>query len=438
MKILHTSDWHLGRSLYGRKRYEEFAAFLDWLYHTIETEEIDALLVAGDIFDTGNPGNRAQELYYQFLCRVAGSACRHIVIIAGNHDSPAFLNAPKELLLSLNVYVIGALTENLEDEVLVLHKESCNESIIVCAVPYLRDKDIRRVTAGESSDDKSRKLRDGVQNHYNQVVAIAEERRAELPESQLRLAKTAISAERSIPIIAMGHLFTAGAKTIDGDGVRELYVGSLAHIDKDGFSPEIDYLALGHLHVPQTVGGAEHMRYSGSPIAMGFNEAKQEKSVVIVDFDQQPNQPEIATNSNTETAITNPKITLTPIPKFQILVNVSGTLGEIIEKIDQLKLEESRDWLEIEYTGTQLVGNLRERIDESIAGSSMEVLRIKNRQSFNRVISRINETETLDDLNELEVFRRCLDAFKIADSDRPEMLESFNEIIKTLAEDENS
>ncbi len=121
MKILHTSDWHLGRSLYGRKRYDEFSAFLDWLSNTIQEEGINALLVAGDIFDTSTPSNRAQELYYRFLCRVSASCCRHIVVIAGNHDSPTFLNAPKELLRVLNVYVVGAMTGKLEDEVIVLN-----------------------------------------------------------------------------------------------------------------------------------------------------------------------------------------------------------------------------------------------------------------------------------------------------------------------------
>jgi DNA repair protein SbcD/Mre11 len=98
MKLLHTSDWHIGRTLFGRKRYDEFEAFLTWLAETIQHKEIDALLVAGDVFDTSAPSNRAQELYYRFLCRVAASSCRHVVVVAGNHDSPSFLNAPKELL----------------------------------------------------------------------------------------------------------------------------------------------------------------------------------------------------------------------------------------------------------------------------------------------------------------------------------------------------
>jgi len=136
MKILHTSDWHLGRSLYGRKRYDEFSACLDWLAEFIQTESVDALLIAGDVFDTSTPSNRAQELYYRFLCKVSASRCRHIVVIAGNHDSPSFLNAPKELFRALNVHVVGSITENPEDEVITLTDSSGIPEAIVCAVSY--------------------------------------------------------------------------------------------------------------------------------------------------------------------------------------------------------------------------------------------------------------------------------------------------------------
>ena len=174
MKILHTSDWHIGRTLYGRKRYEEFEAFLTWLAETIQQNEIDALLVAGDVFDTSAPSNRAQELYYRFLCRVAASSCRHVVVVAGNHDSPSFLNAPKELLKALDVHVVGSSTESPEDEVLVLCNEQDAPELIVCAVPYLRDRDIRVAEAGESVEDKERKLIEGIRTHYTAVAALAE------------------------------------------------------------------------------------------------------------------------------------------------------------------------------------------------------------------------------------------------------------------------
>ena len=125
MKILHTSDWHIGRLLYGQKRYNEFACFLDWLSILLEEQAIDALIVSGDIFDTTTPSNKAQQLYYRFLCKVAASKCDHVVIIAGNHDSPTFLNAPKELLLALNVHVVGSITQQtLEEEVIVLKDSS--------------------------------------------------------------------------------------------------------------------------------------------------------------------------------------------------------------------------------------------------------------------------------------------------------------------------
>lgn len=408
MKILHTSDWHLGRTLYGRKRYEEFSAFLDWLNQTIEDEKVDALLVAGDVFDTSTPSNRAQELYYRFLCRVASSCCRHVVVVAGNHDSPSFLNAPKELLRALNVYVVGSMTESLEDEVFVLCTDDTPEAI-VCAVPYLRDKDIRTVEPGETIDDKNAKLVEGLKTHYAEICAIAEQKRA--------VFKSAGSED--IPIIAMGHLFTAGGKTVDGDGVRELYVGSLAHIGVEVFPSAIDYLALGHLHVPQAVGNAEHIRYCGSPIPMGYGEATQIKKVVLIEFSS-----------------TTPKIQELPVPCFQELVRIVGSLDDIHAKLEELKKKESSAWIEIEYIGSDIIGNLRERLDESMNDSTMEIRRIKNRRIMDRVISTVADDETLDDLDAGDVFIRCLDAFDVPDKDREELTVSYNEIIKSLHEED--
>ena len=406
MKILHTADWHLGRTLYGRKRYEEFSAFLDWLAQTIEDKKIDTLLVAGDVFDTSTPSNRSQELYYRFLCRVAASCCRHVVVIGGNHDSPTFLNAPKELLRALNVYVIGSMTEALDDEVLVLHTDG-NPEAIVCAVPYLRDKDIRTVEPGETIDDKNAKLLQGLKNHYADVCSIAEQKQAEFKNA----------GYNSIPIIAMGHLFTAGSKTVDGDGVRELYVGSLAHVTAEIFPSIIDYLALGHLHVPQVVGCAEHIRYCGSPIPMGYGEATHEKKVVLIEF-----------NSNT------PNIQELCVPCFQELVRVVGSLDDIHTKLEELKKEKSSAWLEIEYTGSDIIGNLREMIDEAMVDSAMEIRRIKNRRVMDRVINMVAEDETLDDLDAGDVFTRCLNAFEVPDEDREELAVSYKEIIKSLHE----
>ncbi|MDU9047807.1 MAG: exonuclease subunit SbcD [Candidatus Electrothrix sp. Rat3] len=124
LRILHTSDWHIGRTLYGRRRYDEFAAFFNWLYDTIVEQQVDILLVAGDVFHTTTPSNRAQQLYYDFLCRVAASSCRHLVVTAGNHDSPTFLSAPRELLRALNIHVLAALPSSPVEEVLVLKNQA--------------------------------------------------------------------------------------------------------------------------------------------------------------------------------------------------------------------------------------------------------------------------------------------------------------------------
>ena len=410
MKILHTSDWHIGRTLYGRKRYEEFEAFLTWLAETIQQNEIDALLVAGDVFDTSAPSNRAQELYYRFLCRVAASRCRHVVVVAGNHDSPSFLNAPKDLLKALDVHVVGHSTEFPEDEVLVLRNEQDAPELIVCAVPYLRDRDLRVAEVGESVEDKERKLIEGIHNHYAAVAALAEQKRKELGAD--------------VPIIGTGHLFTAGGQTIDGDGVRELYVGSLAHVTAGIFPASFDYLALGHLHVPQKVNGSEIIRYSGSPLPMGFGEAKQQKSVCQVAFGQ------------IEGHSTTASVQLIDVPVFQKLERVKGDWDGISSRIHELSATNYQGWLEVIYDGAEVIGDLRERLEAAISGTQMEILRIKNNRIIDRVLGQIHEEETLDDLNVDDVFERCLAVHDVPEEQRLELLRTYQEIVLSLYEDD--
>ena len=405
MKVLHTSDWHIGRTLYGRKRYEEFGAFLTWLAETIQQNEIDALLVAGDIFDTSAPSNRAQELYYRFLCRVAASCCRHVVVVAGNHDSPSFLNAPKELLKALDVHVVGSSTESPEDEVLVLRNDQDTPELIVCAVPYLRDRDIRVAEAGESVEDKERKLIDGIRTHYATVAALAEQKREELGAN--------------IPIVGTGHLFTAGGQTVDGDGVRELYVGSLAHVTAGIFPACFNYLALGHLHIPQEVNGSKTIRYSGSPLPMGFGEAKQQKSVCQVEFHS-----------------TAASVQLIDVPVFQKLERVKGDWDGISSRILELTATDTQGWLEVIYDGTEVIGDLRERLEAAISGTQMEILRIKNNRIIDRVLGQIHEEETLDDLNVNDVFERCLAVHDVPEEQRPELLRAYQETVSSLYEDD--
>ncbi|MGG7056134.1 exonuclease SbcCD subunit D C-terminal domain-containing protein [Nitrosomonas sp. ANs5] len=426
MKILHTSDWHLGRALYGRKRYEEFEAFLAWLVETIQQNAIDVLLVAGDVFDTSAPSHRAQALYYRFLCRMAASSCRHVVVIAGNHDSPSFLNAPRELLKALDVHVVGHASEDPEDEVCVLADANGAPELIVCAVPYLRDRDIRVAEAGETIEDKERKLIDGIRAHYAAVADVAMKKRAEI--------------NAAIPIVAMGHLFTAGGQTVDGDGVRELYIGSLAHVSAGIFPDAFDYLALGHLHVPQKVGGSETMRYSGSPLPMGFGEATQQKSVVIVDF-QAPSGAQAASGTHSlpecaPSAHRHPAISLIDVPVFQKLERIQGDWPDISSRILELSAADSRTWLEIIYQGLEVMGDLRVRLDAAIDGTGMEILRVKNNRIIERVLGQIHDQQTLDDLSTNEVFERCLAAHQVPPAQWPALLHAHQEILASLGEDD--
>ncbi|MEC8009812.1 MAG: exonuclease SbcCD subunit D C-terminal domain-containing protein [Pseudomonadota bacterium] len=402
MKFLHTSDWHIGRTLYGRKRYDEFKAFLEWVSDTIVKEHVDVLLVAGDIFDTSTPSNKAQQLYYEFLCKVANSCCRHVVIIGGNHDSPSFLNAPQALLKALHVHVVGAMSQNLEDEIIVLGDLP---EAVICAVPYLRDKDIRTLEAGETIDSKNAKLVAGLHQHYKAVCELAEEKRLSF-------------INQDIPVIGMGHLFAAGGQTMEGDGVRDLYVGSLAHVGADLFPNTLDYVALGHLHVPQKVAGQDRVRYSGSPIPMGYGEANQRKIVCMVEF---------------EPASKKPIVSEIDVPCFQKLVRIVGDQTTIMSKVEALK--ETNAWLEIEYTGEDVVGRLREDLDELIQDTQLEILRVKNKRMAQRVMQ-VDTEETLEDLNPHDVFDRVLNAFEVPEENRPELLSAYNSVLQSMNDED--
>lgn len=404
MKVLHTSDWHLGRTLYGRRRHDEYEAFLDWLADQVEQLHIDALLLAGDIFDTVTPGNKSQELYYRFLCRMAQSCCRHVVVTAGNHDSPSFLEAPKALLRVLNVHVIGVPAENPADEVINLSDRDGKPEAIICAVPFLRDRDIRSVEAGESIDDKTASLINGIRDHYDAVCAAAEKTRA---------------AAGDVPLIAMGHLFAAGGQTVEGDGVRDLYVGSLAHFPADRFPRGIDYLALGHLHTAQMVGHNPDYWYSGSPLPMGFGETDRPKQVMAVSFSGR-----------------QATVTAVPVPCFQPLVSVAGSADQILSRIAELKAQHSTAWIEVSYTGTTVLPNLRELVEEAVAGTALEVRRIKNRPVIERALEGLQD-EGLADLDALEVFKRCLDQNDVPEAERPDLLLTYRAILAGLAGEDN-
>ena len=496
LTILHTSDWHLGRRLYGRLRYEEFEAFLEWLKETISDQKVDILIVAGDIFDTMTPSNKAQALYYEFLGKVSTLCCQHIIIVAGNHDSPTFLDAPSQVLKFLNVHVIGTACEDLNDEVLVLNNDHNEPLCVIAAVPYLRDRDVRGSSAGESADSKDANVVAGIRQHYDGVAEIAKAKQAELDEVH----------KRHIPIIATGHLFALDSKTTEDDGVRDLYVGNLGQISASMFDDCFDYVALGHLHVPQRVGGCEHIRYSGSPIAMGFGEARQQKQVLLVQFgierDEATNENLISkviddvvekaikpaeksvkkvistsklplmddlfafeeeydiegsesidkkldTNHVEENSVSltssktlhfndtnNMQIVSLTIPCFQKLAQVSGDLDTITATIKTMDNNESI-WLEVIYNGNEIVSGLKEQVNEMVENSEMEVLLTKDTNSYRKVLNQEQSSETLQDLKVEAVFERCLDMHEIDDTQRESLRNAYQQILHDIYHDDS-
>ncbi len=399
MKILHTSDWHLGRMLYSKKeRHHEHQAFLEWLLNTIKEQQIDLLIIAGDIFDTATPSSSSQKMYYQFLMKVKTVGCKNVIVIGGNHDSPSFLNAPKDLLAALNISVIGNVTECMDEEIIIINDEQDQPQLIVCAVPFLRERDMSRFNEGENYADRSKRINENIKNHYVDIAKLAEKKRKYIG--------------KQIPIIATGHLSVAGGERIDDDGVRETYIGNIEAVSSNIFSETFEYVALGHYHIPSHI--TEHIRYCGSPIPLGFGETKQKKCVYVIDFNQEKN------------------IQTIEIPIFQQLESISGNQILIGEKLFELKNLHSSVWVELIYNGTEIFPNFAEWASEQVKNSNIEIVRLQNRSYLNHVLSTNETAQALHELNVIDVFDKLLDKEKIVEEEKIELLESYKEIVHNL------
>ena len=257
-RVLHTADWHLGKLLGDLSREEEHSRFLDFLLETIVAEEVDALVIAGDLFDSANPPQSAQRQYYAFLSQLYAARECAVVVVAGNHDSPAQLEAPRDVLTTLRATVVGRA---LEDPVLLL-PDSESPRLALAAIPFLRDRDLRSGQMGQGAEAIRQALVDGIARRYSDAGEAVE--------------------GLGVPAMATGHLTVSGAKASDSE--RDIHVGGLGTVSAKIFPQVFDYVALGHLHRPQACGEADHIRYSGSPIPLSFSEALDTKSVQIADF----------------------------------------------------------------------------------------------------------------------------------------------------------
>lgn len=395
LTLLHTSDWHLGHQLYGRRREDEFAAFLQWLAGVIGQYGVDVLVIAGDVFDTAVPNATALAQYFNFLQNAANAGARHIVITAGNHDSPHYLTSPQAVLRQMRIHLVGSVSENLHDEVLVLKDAAGEPELIVCAVPYIREKDARESAAGESIADMERNLEIGIRNHYRHVAELARQIRDQLGVY--------------IPIIATGHLFTSGA--VAGDGVRELYIGNLGHVPTDIFPDIFDYVALGHIHKPQKVGGRETCRYSGSPLPMSFAEASVPKQVLLVRFTEG-----------------KPEVEAIQPPKFRNLQILKGNSGQIFQGLGELREQGGEVWVEIQPEAGVDFGALCRKTDELVKDTRIVVLNIKNPERTG-VAMNPETGYNLDDISPEEMFQRLMDQKNYPQDQRDSLTETFSELM---------
>lgn len=400
MRIIHTSDWHLGQFFYTKSRAPEHKAFTDWLLAQAVEHQADAIIVAGDIFDTGSPSSYARELYNHFVVNLQQTGCQ-LVVLGGNHDSVATLNESRELLACLNTRVIAAASDDISQQVLMLNKRDGEPGALLCAIPFLRPRDITTSQAGQSGRDKQQSLLSAITQHYQRCWQAARELRETL--------------NLPLPIIATGHLTTVGVTK--SDAVRDIYIGTLDAFPAQAFPPA-DYIALGHIHRAQRIGGTEHIRYSGSPIPLSFDELGKEKSVFLVDFADGKLS----------------KVEPLPIPLFQPMQMIKGSLEEIEQQLAAIAPREDGKvvWLDIEISTQAWLNDLQRRIQELTQELPVEVVLLRrSREQREQAINRHNN-ETLSELSAQEVFSRRL---ALVENQEPEREARATELFNlTLAE----
>lgn len=407
MRVLHTSDWHLGQRLVNLERTEEHQHFLDWLLQTIETEQVDVLLMAGDVFDTGAPSNTALKQYYTFLTKVCATCCRHIIITGGNHDSVSTLNAPKDLLECFNIKVIGGASANPLDELIELRDKAGSLELVVCAVPFLRDRDVRLSVPGENYEEREQRIKQGIAAHYAAFVPHVQEYKTQ-----------------GIPVVAMGHLFAAGGSASESE--KEIHVGNLGQIGAEQFPREFDYVALGHLHRPQQVNKTHHIRYSGSPIPLSFSEVTDKKVVYVLDFadGQLTDLKEIA------------------IPVCRKLVRFKGALDEVKQKIAAYDNTSYTlpAWAELQVELDAAIPDLNQQLDDVLKLKSDELQLLIHRPPLIKTAQtlldqQVTQQADLHTLTEKDVFlKRCQS--KYPDSDHTELVTTFSELLELMQQEE--
>lgn len=403
MRILHSSDWHLGQSFMGKTRLAEHQAFLDWLLENIQAHQVDAVIVAGDVFDTGTPPSYARELYNSFVSRLHDAgAC--LVVLGGNHDSVATLGESRAIFSKLGTHVVPGVATVLEDQVLLLPDRNGLPGALLCAIPFVRARDVVISEGGQTAEEKQQALQSAIRRHYHEVYDLALARRDALG--------------LPLPIVATGHLTTVGASL--SESVREIYVGTLAAFPASEFPPAA-YIALGHIHRPQKVGNQEHIRYCGSPIPLSFDEARTAKEVLLVDVDESGLKA----------------VTPLAIPTFQPLVSLTGTLEELATALEQVAAEADAGrptWVEVEVASDDYLNDLQDRLQAMIDGKPIEILRTRRQRAQAAGAWQQATAATLAELTPEQVFAHRLEAEDLDEALVKQLEERHRQVLSELEE----
>ncbi|MDT0643908.1 exonuclease SbcCD subunit D C-terminal domain-containing protein [Zunongwangia sp. F363] len=404
MKILHTADWHIGKKLHKHDLYKDFDLFIKWLCDCISRNSIDLLIVSGDVFDLANPSSLARKQYYRTLMQLRKLDCE-IILTGGNHDSPAMLDAPREILRELSMHVIGGLPEKLEDCVIPIARHGKTE-IIIAAIPYLRDSDLRNASEGYTYEDRLEAIRQGIQYTFEQVGQIC---KRNYPE---------------VPALAMGHLFAAGSETSESE--RDIQIGNQAAFNALQFGDYFNYIALGHIHKPQKISALVPAYYSGSPIPLSFSERKDEKRLLLIDTEKGWNPESI------------------PVPVFRKLLKISGSLKELKTKLASLDDHYELDSLiEVELKEETYNAQKIFELDELISNFKKEGYEIvKHRATFLQQTRGATElyknSQQLEDLTPKDIFSQLIEKQQYDAETQNELLAAFNELLQEVQQSEDA
>jgi exonuclease SbcD len=406
MRLLHTSDWHLGQTLHTYDRTYEHQCFLDWLVETIVAEQADVLLVAGDVFDNANPSALAQRQLYGFLQQARARApWLQVLVIAGNHDSPGRLEAPTPLLEVHGTTVVGSVARgpdgaiDLERLLVPLADRSGAVKAWCLAIPFLRPGDVPRIE-GEAVADP---YLHGIALLYQQAFALARERCAD-----------------GQAIVAMGHCHMVdGESSLESE--RRIVIGGTDALPAAMFDPGIAYAALGHLHLAQRVGRQEHLRYCGSPLPLSFSEVNYQHQVLRIDLDG-GRAREVAS---------------IPVPRAVDLLRVPARpapLAEVLAELEALDLPalpaHAQPYLEVRVLLDGPEPGLRAQVEAALAGKPVRLAKIEPTRPLTTAAP-AQDALTLDQLAQLrpdDIFKRLYEQ-RYGESAPDEQLSAFAELM---------